>query len=105
MTASLPAHAPKLTLSVDGAIATLAIDNPAKRNALDLDMWKALPSIMAAIEDDRRVRVVVLRGAGGEVFTSGADIAEFETVRANARDGRLYEAANEAAFRAVARCA
>ncbi|MGO4573919.1 enoyl-CoA hydratase [Microvirga sp. 2TAF3] len=95
---------PKLVVSLDGAVATVSIDNPAKRNALDLDMWKTLPTIVAALDRDERVHVIVLRGAGRNAFASGADIAEFETARADAAGGRLYEAANEAAFRAVAHC-
>lgn len=95
---------PKLVVSQDGTVATVAIDNPAKRNAFDLEMWKALPSIMKALDQDERVRVIVLRGSGQNSFTSGADIAEFETVRANAASGRFYEAQNEAAFWAVAHC-
>ena len=104
MPASFSMHAPKFSVSVEETIATIAIDNPTKHNAVDLGMWQALPSIVAALDGDPDVRVVVLRGAGGKVFTSGADIAEFETVRRNAHEGRLYEAANEAAFWAVARC-
>jgi enoyl-CoA hydratase/carnithine racemase len=67
-------------------------------------MWKAFPALMDALDRDPEVRVIVVRGAGPESFTSGADIAEFATVRANAEGGRLYEAANEAAFWAVAHC-
>jgi enoyl-CoA hydratase/carnithine racemase len=95
---------PKLTISLDDAVATVAIDNPSKRNAFDLEMWKALPPIIETLDEDERVRVVVIRGAGDNAFTSGADISEFETLRANAEGGRLYEAENEAAFWAVARC-
>jgi enoyl-CoA hydratase/carnithine racemase len=104
MAHSFPAHTPKLMVSVTDAVATVAINNPSKRNALDLPMWKALPPTMAALDSDPDVRVVILRGAGDQDFTSGADIAEFGTVRRNAEEGRLYEAANEAAFWAVARC-
>ncbi|SCZ11214.1 enoyl-CoA hydratase [Microvirga guangxiensis] len=104
MNASFSSSSPKLTASVDGPIATLAIDNPAKRNALDLEMWRALPGILEALDKDESVRVIVLRGAGLESFASGADIAEFETVRADAEGGRAYEAINEAAFWAVAHC-
>ncbi|WP_230532464.1 enoyl-CoA hydratase [Microvirga roseola] len=104
MTAPFSPHSSKLSVAIGGPIATVAIDNPAKRNALDLEMWKALPPIMAALDGMTEVHVVVLRGAGQESFASGADIAEFETVRANAEGGRLYEAANEAAFFAVAHC-
>lgn len=96
---------PKLAVSLDNAVATIAVDNPAKRNAFDLEMWKALPPIMRALDDDERVHVVVLRGAGDNAFTAGADISEFGTLRADAEGGRLYEAENEAAFWAVAQCA
>lgn len=104
MPISIPSPTPKLVVSLDGAVATVAIDNPPKRNALDLDMWSAFPAIMASLAADERVRAVVIRGAGAAAFASGADISEFETVRADAAGGRRYEAANEAAFWAVAGC-
>jgi len=104
MTYSFSPSTSKLAVSVSDAVATIAIDNPAKHNAVDLDMWKALPDIVAALDRDPAVRVVILRGAGSESFASGADIAEFATVRADAEGGRHYEAVNEAAFWAVAHC-
>ncbi|PVE21873.1 enoyl-CoA hydratase [Microvirga sp. KLBC 81] len=105
MNASFSSVSAKLTTSIDGPVATLAINNPAKRNAVDLGMWQALPGILSSLDQDERVRVIILRGAGTESFASGADIAEFETVRADAEGGRAYEAINEAAFWAVAHCA
>jgi len=105
MPVQFSSSSPNFVLSLEGAVATIAIHNPAKRNAIGLEMWKALPRIAATLEEDERVRVIVLRGAGTGAFTSGADISEFETVRADAAGGRRYEAANEAAFRAVAHCA
>ncbi len=105
MTYSFSPSTSKLVVSLSGGIATLAIDNPSKHNALDLEMWTAFPGIMAALDRDPRVRVVVLRGAGQESFASGADIGEFATLRADAEGGRRYEASNEAAFWAVAHCA
>jgi enoyl-CoA hydratase/carnithine racemase len=104
MTYSFSSPNAKLIVSFSDGVATIAIDNPAKHNAVDLEMWRAFPPIMAALDGDPQVRVVVLRGVGQESFASGADIAEFETVRADAEGGRLYEAANEAAFWAVAHC-
>jgi enoyl-CoA hydratase/carnithine racemase len=102
---SLPAPADKIGILVEPPLGWLVIDNPARRNALDLAMWTALPQRIAALEADPRVRVVILRGAGAQPFASGADISEFATVRATAEGGRAYEAANEAAFRALAGCA
>ncbi|KFG70423.1 enoyl-CoA hydratase [Microvirga sp. BSC39] len=104
MTYSFSPATSKLAVSLSGSIATVAIDNVPKHNAVDLEMWKAFPSLMEALDRDAAVRVIVLRGAGQASFASGADIAEFATVRANAEGGRLYEAANEAAFWAVAHC-
>jgi enoyl-CoA hydratase/carnithine racemase len=105
MTYSFSPSTSKLVVSLSGGIATLAIDNPSKHNALDLEMWTAFPGIMAALNRDPEVRVVILRGAGRESFASGADIGEFATLRADAEGGRRYEASNEAAFWAVAHCA
>lgn len=98
---ALASPTPRLRAEIDGPVASLLIDNPARRNALDLAMWQALPPLMAAIEAHDEVRVVVIRGAGDLAFASGADIAEFETARATARGGRAYEDANESALRAV----
>lgn len=102
---TIPSPTPKLLATVEGAVGTLAIANAEKRNALDLGMWQAIPPLMKAFEADARVRVVVVRGADQGAFAAGADIAEFETLRASAAGGRAYEAANEAAFNAVATCA
>jgi len=104
MTYSFSPATSKLAVSLSHSIATVTIDNVLKHNAVDLEMWKAFPALVEALARDPQVRVIILRGAGAESFTSGADIAEFATVRANAEGGRLYEAANEAAFWSVARC-
>jgi enoyl-CoA hydratase/carnithine racemase len=104
MTYSFSPKTSKLAVSLSGSIATLAIDNAPKHNAVDLEMWKAFPPLMEALDRYPEIRVIVLRGAGQTSFASGADIAEFATVRADAEGGRLYEAANEAAFWAVAHC-
>jgi enoyl-CoA hydratase/carnithine racemase len=104
MTYSFSPATSKLVVSLAGSIATVTVDNLPKHNAVDLEMWRAFPALMAALDQDPQVRVVIMRGAGQDSFISGADIAEFATVRADAEGGRLYEAANEAAFWAVAHC-
>ena len=71
----------ELSLAVDGPVATLTIDRPAKRNAFALRMWQAIPEVVQAVEDDGAVRVLLIRGAGDGPFSAGADIAEFQTVR------------------------
>ncbi|GLK80572.1 enoyl-CoA hydratase/isomerase family protein [Methylopila turkensis] len=65
-----------VTVTKAGAVATLAVNRPAKKNAIDEATWRALPRAAAALAADPDVAVVVVRGAGG-VFSAGADIAEF----------------------------
>lgn len=94
----------RLKITREGAVGTVLIDNGARRNAFDLAMWQALPGLVDTLAGSPDIRVIVLRGAGALPFASGADIAEFSTVRATAAGGKAYEAANEAAFDAVAAC-
>jgi enoyl-CoA hydratase/carnithine racemase len=67
----------RLLVSVTGHIATVTFNNPAKRNALSADIRGALPGVLAALDADPAVRVVVVTGAGDKAFASGADISEF----------------------------
>ncbi|MGJ0391937.1 MAG: enoyl-CoA hydratase [Methylocystis sp.] len=95
---------PKLRVALAHGVARLLIDNGSKRNAFDLEMWRALPTLMAAIDAEPEARVVVLSGAPGLPFCSGADISEFSTVRATSGGGRAYEQANVEAFDAISSC-
>jgi enoyl-CoA hydratase/carnithine racemase len=92
----------ELAVHVDGPVATLTLNRPEKRNAITVAMWEALPRVLAPLEADADVRVVVVRGAGQEAFASGADISEFERVRNGAAAARAYSARVAAAERALA---
>lgn len=94
---------PKLRVEIAEGVARVLIDNAARRNAFDFAMWRALPEIMARLDAESAARVVVLTGAPGLPFCSGADISEFSTVRATAEGGRAYEQANVEAFDALSR--
>ncbi len=61
----------RLALSVDGAVATVTLDRPDRRNSQTPRMWHALAEIGAALPEE--VRVVVVRGAGGS-FSAGLDV-------------------------------
>lgn len=63
--------------SVDGTVATITIDNPAKRNAMTAGMWRSLPVLLEDLQHHPSVRVVVLTGAAG-TFCAGADINDLE---------------------------
>src|SRR5260370_8375335 len=67
----------------DGPIGWMQFNNPARHNAVSVDMWKSVPEIMTEFENDDQIRVVVVSGAGGKAFISGADISEFAEKRSS----------------------
>jgi enoyl-CoA hydratase/carnithine racemase len=88
----------------NGTIATVVLNNPEKLNALSFGMWMRLGEAMRELEADEDVRCIVLRGAGEKAFAAGADIAEFEKVRTNAKVAKDYGDKIEGTMRAVAEC-
>jgi enoyl-CoA hydratase/carnithine racemase len=84
-----------VSVTIDGPIAIILIDNPAKRNAMTAAMWQALPTLLAQLEDHPGVRVVVLTGSG-DVFCAGADIGDLTAIGAQNGGGSLAVAAEEA---------
>lgn len=81
----------------DGAVARIILNNPARHNAMSIEMWEALDRALDRIAADPAVRVVVLSGAGGDAFCAGADISQFDRRHATpeaiiehgARDARI----------------
>ncbi|MFC4564461.1 enoyl-CoA hydratase/isomerase family protein [Nocardiopsis mangrovi] len=73
------AGAGEVRRSVAGGVATITIDNPATRNAMTAEMYRAIPPLFAEVAADPAVRVAVLTGAGG-TFCSGADIGQLDRI-------------------------
>lgn len=90
-------------LVISGAVGVIQIDNLERLNALTKDMWAEIPGKVRAAEDNAEVRVIVVRGAGDNAFSAGADISEFESVRTGpaAED---YNRLNHEAFVALEGC-
>jgi len=86
--------------AADG-LAWLVVRNPARHNALRLEMWRRLPECVAELDADPTVRVVVVRGGGEGAFASGADISEFETTRKDTATTLAYEAVTDRAFESL----
>ena len=66
----------KIIVSREGAVLSLELNRPDKKNALDRGMYETLMAEMAGAEANDGVRAVLLRGAGG-AFTGGNDLADF----------------------------
>jgi enoyl-CoA hydratase/carnithine racemase len=77
-------------LERDGVVARVTFDRPAARNAMTWRMYEQLGAICAELKADRNIRVVVFRGAGGQAFVAGTDIAQFQAFRTS-DDGIAYE--------------
>ena len=67
----------------DGPIAQIIFNQPEKRNAVSLDMWKSVNTAIEELKIDKTVRVLILSGAGGKAFVSGADISRFGSERSS----------------------
>ncbi len=66
-------------LTIEGPVATVLFDRPAARNAMTWDMYQELAAICERLPGEAGVRVVCLRGAGGDAFVAGTDIEQFKS--------------------------
>jgi enoyl-CoA hydratase len=72
----------QVSVDVDGAIASICLDRPAKHNALTPEMLAELEQILISLDADRTVRVVLVTAAGDRSFCAGADIKRFKALPA-----------------------
>jgi len=70
-----------------GAIATITLNRPEARNAIDLTMRQELVAALDDVEADEAGRVLVLTGAGGH-FCAGGDVKSMRAQRSTAAEGR-----------------
>jgi len=90
-------------LEKSGEIATIYFNRPEKRNALTHEMWKAIPGFLEDVEQDRNIKVLILRGVNEVAFAAGADISEFRTLRSNSAGAKIYNEATHRAERMLAK--
>ncbi len=88
----------KMLARREGHVGHLVFNNPARHNAVSLEMWQAASSILAEFADDREIRVVVLSGAGEKAFVAGADISRFGEERADGEAIAHYNAVTDKTF-------
>ena len=67
----------------EGSVGYVIFNNPERHNAVSLDMWQAAGEMLDDFRNDNNIKVVVVTGAGGKAFVSGADISRFEKERSN----------------------
>ena len=91
----------KLIVKKADGVGWMAFNNPEKLNAISLEMWEAALEAMADFAADPSVRVMVLTGAGGKAFASGADISKFKDERQEAEAVAHYQATTQKAYSAL----
>lgn len=86
---------------LDGTTLHIRFNNPARHNALSVDMWEAVPPLLRVAGEDDRVRLVVFSGEGEKAFVSGADISQFADMRAAKEAVKRYEAMAEESLMSI----
>ena len=89
----------KILSRVKDGVGYITFNNPEKHNAVSIEMWDALEQILDGFRSSKDIRVIVLNGAGGKAFVSGADISKFDKERSskeavlsyNKRTQKVYE--------------
>lgn len=72
-----------LEFEQQGSILTVWLNRPESRNAMSLNMVKAIQHVFKTIENDESIRAVILRGKGGH-FCAGGDIKDMAQLRGEA---------------------
>ncbi len=65
-------------LKKDHHIAWLTLNRPDRKNALNIDMWQAIPALVKEAEHDPDIKILILRSEVPNIFCAGADISEFD---------------------------
>ena len=83
-----------ILFEMDGSIASLTINRPDKRNAIDNATVEEIDQILSQVEMNSEIRVLILTGAGDKAFVAGADIHELDkrdTLRGRSETRRRQE--------------
>ncbi len=92
----------KMLSRKEGGVGIVTFNNPERHNAVSLEMWEATTEILNGFAADNDIRVVVLTGAGGKAFVSGADISKFGSERATLEAVRSYNSKTDATYASIA---
>jgi enoyl-CoA hydratase len=88
----------ELYVEIEGAMASLIINRPEKRNAFSLAMFEKLAVLIEEIENDPNIKVLIVRGVDDTAFAAGADISEFLDNRFSVEKAKTY---NDKALKAI----
>lgn len=81
-------------------IATITLNRPQAHNAITWAMYDRLAEICGVIDRRPEIRTVIIRGAGARAFSTGTDIAQFQSF-SSVEDGLEYERRLERTLAAI----
>lgn len=91
----------KMIAKKQDGIGWMIFNNPERHNAVSLEMWAAGGEILRDFAADPAVRVMVLTGAGGKAFVSGADISKFKEERSTLAEVEHYRSVGDKVFSGI----
>lgn len=94
----------ELIVEKKGSVGYITFSNPTKMNAMTVQMWAGVPQAISVFDADPEVRVIVVAGDGEKAFISGADISQFNELRASQEAQEKYEMAVTGAMNAPVNC-
>tara|TARA_B100000686_G_C16796086_1_gene982458 strand:- start:2690 stop:3481 length:792 start_codon:yes stop_codon:yes gene_type:complete len=80
---------------VENKVGYIKLDNPNKLNAVNIEMWTNIGLILNDFKNNSDIRCLVLRGAGSDAFSAGADISEFNNNRSSKEEVKKYDKASK----------
>lgn len=92
-----------LEITSQGGLVVATLNRPQARNALTFDMYEGLAALCQNINADRQIRALIIVGAGGQAFSSGTDISQFQVFE-TPEDGWAYENRIERVLDAIETC-
>lgn len=95
---------PSIRLELNASFAEIVLNKPEKRNALSVDMWAAIPDLVATATNNPDVKVLIIHGGDAGAFAAGADISEFEEIYATRESAKASGDTIAAALDAVEAC-
>ncbi|MFN4184295.1 MAG: enoyl-CoA hydratase/isomerase family protein [Hyphomonas sp.] len=92
-----------IRIDIAAPLAEIVLNRPERRNALSVDMWTAIPSLVAEANANPEVKLILIHGGTAGAFAAGADISEFETIYATPEAARASGQAIANALDAIER--
>ena len=93
-----------IRLDVSAPLSEIVLNKPAKRNALSVDMWAAIPGLVEKVVADPTTKVLLIHGGDAGAFAAGADISEFEQTYATKQSAKAAGDTIAAALNALENC-